>query len=169
MGKLIIKAQVPAGKRGKAGAILPADSPEEASAAAESILAMTLSGHSVDRVLVEERAEIAQELYAAVLTDTLARAPAVIFSARGGMDIEALAAEEPQSIRRHVVDIAQGFDEAAALSLLSELDPSAKGAVADVLAKLYALYRKRDCELAEINPLVLTNAGPVLWRSTARW
>ncbi len=159
LGKVVIKAQVPAGKRGKAGAILPADSPEEAAAAAESILAMTLGGHSVERVLVEHRAAIAQELYAAVLTDTLARAPAVIFSSKGGMDIEALAAEEPQAIRRHVVDLAQGFDEATALALLGELDQSAKGAVADVLAKLYALYCKCDCELVEVNPLVLTKSG----------
>ena len=163
LGPVVVKAQVPAGKRGKAGGIKPADTPEEAAQAAEAILGMTIGGHRVERVLVEGRAEIARELYAAVLNDPANRSPLVMFSTRGGMDIEEVAATEPAAVRRLVVDITSGFDRTQAEDLLSGLDIGPAGAaVAEVLAKLYALYRARDAELVEINPLVVTADGRVL-------
>ena len=163
LGPVVVKAQVPAGKRGKAGGIKPADTPEEAAQAAEAILGMTIGGHRVERVLVEGRAEIARELYAAVLNDPANRSPLVMFSTRGGMDIEEVAATEPAAVRRLVVDITSGFDRTQAEDLLSGLDIGPAGAaVAEVLAKLYALYRARDAELVEINPLVVTAVGRVL-------
>jgi succinyl-CoA synthetase beta subunit len=163
LGPVVVKAQVPAGKRGKAGGIKPADTPEEAARSAEAILGMTIAGHRVDKVLIEGRAEIARELYAAVLNDSASRAPLVMFSTRGGMDIEEIAASEPAAVRRRVIDITADFDEAQAEELLSGLDlGAAGGAVAEVLAKLYALYRTRDAELVEINPLVVTQDERVI-------
>ncbi len=163
LGPVVVKAQVPTGKRGKAGGIKPADTPDEAAQAAEAILGMTIGGHEVGRVLVEARADIVRELYAAVLNDPASRSPLVMFSTRGGMDIEEVAAAEPEAVRRIIVDITSGFDAGQASDMLAGLDLGpAAGAVAETLAKLYGLYRARDAELVEINPLVVTAGGEVL-------
>jgi succinyl-CoA synthetase beta subunit len=160
---VVVKAQVPAGKRGKAGGIKAADGAEAARRAAAEILAMEIGGHRVERVLVEARADIARELYGAVLTDSAAGSPLVMFSTKGGMDIEEVAASEPDAIRRQSVDIAQGFDQAAAAALVRDLDLGDAGAqVAASLAALYRLYRDRDAEMVEINPLVITGEGQVV-------
>ncbi len=163
LGPVVVKAQVPTGKRGKAGGIKPADTPDEAAQAAEAILGMTIGGHEVGAVLVEARADIARELYAAVLNDPASRSPLMMFSTRGGMDIEEVAATEPEAVRRIIVDITSGFDAGQAGDMLAGLDLGpAVGAIADTLAKLYGLYRARDAELVEINPLVVTASGEVL-------
>jgi succinyl-CoA synthetase beta subunit len=163
LGPVVIKAQVPSGKRGKAGGIKPADTPAEAARAAEAMLGMRLGGHRVERVLVEGRVEIARELYAAVLNDPASRSPLVMFSTRGGMDIEEVAAAEPAAVRRLVIDIASGFAAGQAEALLAGLDLGpAAGAAAEILTKLYGLYRARDAELVEINPLAVTANGRVL-------
>ena len=157
IGPVVVKAQVPTGKRGKAGGIKAADSPAEAEAAAAAILGMEIAGHKVEGLLVEERAAIAREFYAAVLTDPASKGPMVMFSTRGGMDIEEVVAAEPGAIRRRPVDILAGFDRAAAEGMLAALDlGAASGEVAAALAALYRLYRDRDAELVEINPLVVT-------------
>jgi succinyl-CoA synthetase beta subunit len=122
LGPVVIKAQVPSGKRGKAGGIKPADTPAAAARAAEAMLGMRLGGHRVERVLVEGRVEIARELYAAVLNDPASRSPLVMFSTRGGMDIEEVAAAEPAAVRRLVIDIASGFAAGQAEALLAGLD-----------------------------------------------
>ncbi len=163
LGAVVVKAQVPAGKRGKAGGIKAADGAEAARRAATEILAMEIGGHPVERVLVEARADIARELYGAVLTDTAAGCPLVMFSTKGGMDIEEVAASDPDAIRRQLVDIALGFDETAAEALVRGLDlGDAEGQVAATLAALYRLYRERDAEMVEINPLVITGEGQVV-------
>jgi succinyl-CoA synthetase beta subunit len=163
IGPVVVKAQVPTGKRGKAGGIKAADSPAEAEAAAAAILGMEIAGHKVEGLLVEERAAIAREFYAAVLTDPASKGPMVMFSTRGGMDIEEVAAAEPGAIRRRPVDILAGFDRAAAEGMLAALDlGAASGEVAAALAALYRLYRERDAELVEINPLVVTTSGRVI-------
>jgi len=100
IGPCVVKAQVPTGKRGKAGGIRTAESPEEAGAVAAAILDLSIDGHAVASVLVEERVPIARELYAAVLHDWESRRPLVLFSTEGGMDIEEVAAERPDAIRR---------------------------------------------------------------------
>ncbi|MGB7858061.1 MAG: ATP-grasp domain-containing protein, partial [Pseudolabrys sp.] len=105
IGPCVVKAQVPAGKRGKAGGIKLAAGPDEAKQAASQILGMRIGDHSVERVLVEEQAEIAREFYAAVLHDVAARKPLILFSTEGGMDIEEIAAAKPSAIRRLLVDI----------------------------------------------------------------
>ena len=160
LGPVIIKAQVPAGKRGKAGGIRPADGADEARTAAAAILGMDIGGHRVERILVEERAAIAREYYAAVLNDPPSKGPLVLFSTLGGMDIEEAARTDPARVRRATVDIRAGFDRAAAQSMLEGLDlGDDAAAVADVLVRLYAAYRGNDAELLEINPLAVTEAG----------
>jgi succinyl-CoA synthetase beta subunit len=154
IGPAVIKAQVAAGKRGKAGGIKPADTPEEAERVAAAILGMSIGGYSVERLLVEERANIARELYAAVLNDTEARKPLVLFSTQGGMDIEEVAAARSDAVRRQYVDLDAKPTAADFASMLAGLGlGAAQASVADILARLYAAYRRRDAELLEINPL----------------
>ena len=163
LGPVVVKAQVPAGKRGKAGGVKPADTAEEARQAAAGILGMDIAGHTVRRLLVESRADIARELYAAVLTDTTTRCPAVIFSTQGGMDIEEVAESDPEAIRRSEVDLDRGFDAAAGAALVRGLGlGAAEAGVAEALATLYSLYRERDAELVEVNPLVVTGDDRVI-------
>jgi succinyl-CoA synthetase beta subunit len=150
----VIKAQVAAGKRGKAGGIKPADTPEEAERVAAAILGMSIGEYKVERLLVEERANIAHEFYAAVLTDTDARKPLVLFSTQGGMDIEEVAAANPDAIRRQHVDPDVEPGAVDFVSMLAGLQlGDAQASVADILFRLYAAYRRRDAELLEINPL----------------
>jgi succinyl-CoA synthetase beta subunit len=156
IGPCVVKAQVPAGKRGKAGGIRKADSAEEAGQAASAILGMAIDGHRVDSVLLERRAEIARELYAAVMTDFTAAQPLVLFSAEGGMDIEEIAATRPDALRRFHVPIARGMTVADAETMLEGLDlGEARATVADLLLRLYQAWRETDAELIEINPLAV--------------
>ncbi len=162
-GPCIVKAQAPTGKRGKAGGIRPAGSPREAREAAADILGMTIEGHRIERLLVERRAAIAAELYAAVLTDPESRGPVVLFSTRGGMEVEEIAAADPGAMRRIEVDIARGLTAGQASAALSGMDlRGEEDAVARFLAELYAAYRALDAELLEINPLALTDGGRLL-------
>jgi len=163
LGAVAVKAQVPAGKRGKSGGIRMADTPEQASAAARAILEMAIGGHTVSTVLVERRASIAREFYAAVLQDAASRSPLVLFSTEGGMDIEEIAAERPASMRRREVALSAGFGEADALAMLDGLDMGAAAApVAAVLAGLYRAFTGTDAELIEVNPLALLADGSVV-------
>ena len=160
LGPVVVKAQAPAGKRGKAGGVRPADDAAGARSAARDILGMTLGGRAVDRVLVEERADIARELYAAVLNDAESKGPLVLFSTLGGMDVEEAAARDASVVRRHPVDIRRGLDHGAAKGILDGLGLGAAAeAVADVLVRLYGVWRSRDAELVEINPLAVTGDG----------
>ena len=163
IGPAVIKAQVAAGKRGKAGGIKRADTAEEAERMAAEILGMTIGEYTVERLLVEQQAQIAHEFYAAVLNDTQARKPLVLFSSEGGMDIEEVAATKPDAIRRQLLDIdarpsAGDFVPMLALFRLG----SAETEIADILARLYAAYRQRDAELLEINPLAQLTDGRVV-------
>ncbi len=160
LGAVVIKAQVPTGKRGKAGGIAPAADAGEARAAAARILGMDIAGHRVERVLVEEQARIEREFYAAVLNSPVSKGPLVMFSATGGMDIEEIARTNPDAMREARVDIRNGFDRAAADAMLAGLDTNgALDAVADFLVKLYDCYRRHDAELLEVNPLALLDDG----------
>ena len=163
LGAVVVKAQAPAGKRGKAGGIKTADSPEEAKAAAEKILRLEIAGHAVEKVLVEERSDIKREFYAAVLNDPAIKGPLVMFSTEGGMDIEDVAEKTPGAIQQAKVDIRQGFGPQDAQEMLEGLDlGGARDGIADVLVKLYDAYRANDAELLEINPLVVTASGAVV-------
>ena len=153
-GPVMVKAQAPTGKRGKAGGIRAADSAQQAGEAAQAILGMDIAGHRVESVLVEERAEIVAEYYAAVLNDAASKGPLVMFSPEGGMDIEEVAASMPERLRRTPVDIMRGFDLPAAGTMLAGLGLAAdETPVAEVLVALYRAYRENDAELLEVNPL----------------
>ena len=157
---VVVKAQVPAGKRGKAGGIRAADDAVEAGAAAEAILGMEIAGHRVEAVLVEERAAIAAEYYAAVLNDPASKGPLVMFSPEGGMDIEEVAAARPDRVRRAPVDIRRGLEPASARALVGGFGLEAgKAAVAEALVALYRAYRDNDAELLEVNPLARLEDG----------
>jgi succinyl-CoA synthetase beta subunit len=163
IGPCVVKAQVPTGKRGKAGGIRKADSAAAAAAAAQAILGMTIDGYAVEKVLVEERAEIAREFYAAVLTNFAACRPLILFSTEGGVDIEEVAAVRPDAVRRHPLDIDADFGERDARAMLAGLDlGGAEAKIAAILQALYAIYRARDAELIEINPLALLKDGRVV-------
>lgn len=163
IGPSVVKAQVPAGKRGKSGGIKMADTAADAEAAAQAIIGMSIGGNKVERVLVEAKMPIAREFYAAVLPDVASRSPLVLFSTEGGMDIEEVAEARPDAIRRQIVDVAKGFDEAQARAMLKGLDlGDAAGGIAALLVKLYQTYRATDSELLEINPLALLKDGSLV-------
>jgi succinyl-CoA synthetase beta subunit len=147
LGRSAVKAQVPSGKRGKAGGIRFVGSPAEARAAAQAILGMEIAGHRVERVLVEKCADIGQELYLAVINDVATKGPMLLYSPSGGMDIEDMA----DTIVRIPVDIEKGMDG-------GNLPPD----VRDLARGLYELYAKCDAELLEINPLVRLKGGGLL-------
>lgn len=163
IGPAVIKAQVAAGKRGKAGGVKPANTPEEAERVAGAILDMRIGEYKVERLLVEEQAQIAREFYAAVLNDVKACKPLVLFSTQGGMDIEDVAATRPDAIRRQHIDLDA---EPAAVDFASMLDGlelgNAQASIADILSRLYAAYRRRDAELLEINPLAKLADGRIV-------
>ncbi len=165
LGPVVVKAQVPTGKRGKAGGIALAQSAGEASAAARRILGMEIGGYRVEKVLVEAQVPIAREFYAAVINDPASKGPLVLFSAEGGMDVEEIAAKHPDKLIRFAVDIRHGLDRAALGEALPPLHgpngPDA-GTLVDVLARLYDAYTVNDAELLEINPLVVTENGDIV-------
>jgi succinyl-CoA synthetase beta subunit len=158
-----VKAQVPTGKRGKAGGIKVANSAEEAEEAARAILGMEIGGYPVESVLVEERAEIVREFYAAVLPDVAERAPLVLFSSEGGMEIEEIAAEKPDALKRRIVPPGERFGVQDARAMIAEMDlGEAETAIAEILSKLHTIFEAHDAELVEINPLALLEDGRVV-------
>ena len=163
IGPCVVKAQVPAGKRGKAGGIKLARTSDEARKAAEQILGMSIGGYTVERLLVEEQAQIAREFYAAVLHDVVARRPLVLFSTEGGMDIEEIAAAKPAAIRRLLLDVDGKPNASAFAGMLKGLDLGpAETQIMQILERLYTAYRKYDGELLEINPLAVLGDGRVI-------
>lgn len=162
--RVALKSQVPSGKRGKAGGIGFADTPETAREAAGNLLGAVLGGTLVDELLVEQCADIRTELYASILNDPAAKGPLVLFSTEGGMDIEEVSARDPEKIRRLPVDVRTGLSEAAARALLTGLKFSAniEDQLVTALLAMYRLYREADAELVEINPLVITGSDEVI-------
>jgi succinyl-CoA synthetase beta subunit/citryl-CoA synthetase large subunit len=155
---VVIKALVTAGKRGKAGAVKFADSPDEAGETAEAILAMTVHNFPVDQVLVEKKLDISQELYVSITYDSIQMGPIIIASTAGGIDIEEIAAARPEKILKYHVNIQKGFHQYEAKELWSDL--GLKGSTLQkattILGRLYQLFIKYDCSIIEINPLALT-------------
>jgi succinyl-CoA synthetase beta subunit len=162
--EVALKAQVPAGKRGKAGAVRFAASPEEAAEVAGELLGREVAGFEVRRLLVEARADIERELYAAILNDAGTRSPLLLFSASGGMDIEELSAQAPGALLRLPVAIRDGVTRERLEAWLGDTDlpPAVRGRVAELFERLYAMYREIDAELVEINPLAVSSNGSVV-------
>jgi succinyl-CoA synthetase beta subunit len=152
-GQAVVKAQVLTGGRGKAGAIRVVSSSREAEAAARDILPMSVRGFPVRQVLVTERLDIRAEYYAGVTVDREAKSIVLIFSEAGGMEIEEIAAKEPEKIRRF--DVAHGTEQ------LSDSFPNAflRDQAETIVDAMSRLFREKDCSLVEINPLALTAQG----------
>jgi succinyl-CoA synthetase beta subunit len=163
-GRVVVKAQVQIGGRGKAGGIKLADSPDEAEARAREILGMDIRGHTVHRVWIEEASEIKREYYASVAFDRGEKKPLVMLSAIGGMDIEQVAHEQPEALVRLHVDPLTGFQphHARRLAYGAGIDEGAIRGVVDILGRLYEGFVALDAMLMEINPLVWTEDGRVL-------
>jgi succinyl-CoA synthetase beta subunit len=160
---VVVKAQVQVGGRGKAGGIKLAANADEAREHATAILGMDIRGHTVRRVWVEHASDIEKEYYASFTLDRAAKKHLGMVSAKGGVDIEQVAEEDPGAIAKLHVDPVDGLSATAARKLVEEagLDAEALDGAADILVKLYRCFVEGDADLVEINPLILTPDGRV--------
>ena len=160
----VVKAQVPAGGRGKAGGIIAVDSPAAAAEAAAQLLGRPLVGHVVRSVLVEERLAIKQELFLGLAVDPASAGYLALFSTEGGVNIEEVAATAPARVRRLWIDPLAGLPAEAGMALCGDL--VANNAVArrlsEVFATLYRVFVERDAIIAEINPLAWLADGSLV-------
>ena len=169
-GRVVVKAQVQIGGRGKAGGIKLAESPEEAREAADKIIGMTISneqdpkGQLVKRVLVERAGDIREEYYVSFAIDRSARKFVGIMSAQGGMSIEEVAEKDPAAVSKVHIDPLLGFSDYHARKLVygAKLDPEARKEAIAILPKLYRAFVELDASLVEVNPLVLMGEGRVV-------
>ncbi|MBA3289789.1 MAG: ADP-forming succinate--CoA ligase subunit beta [Acidimicrobiia bacterium] len=160
---VVVKAQVQVGGRGKAGGIKLANDAVEVRTHAGDILGMDIKGHVVKRVWVEQASDIDEEYYASLTLDRAAKQHLLMLSAEGGIDIEEVAARDPDAIVKHHVDPVDGLsvEVARQAAVDARIPERAVDGVADILAKLYRCYTEGDCDLAEINPLILKSDGQV--------
>ena len=159
---VVVKAQVHAGGRGKAGAILFAEDRDSLARAVDELLAKRINGAPVNELLIEKKADVEAEVYVAVTADPSTRQPVAIFSPRGGVNIEETAEAEASAVYTMPIDILRGLYYYDALNLLRRgwpLDSRRMFATANIYTNLYRVYREYDCKLAEINPLALTADG----------
>ena len=164
LGRVVVKAQVHVGGRGKAGGIKLANNPDEARRYAEGMLGKPLKGFTVNYALVEEALDIASEYYLGITVDRDAEKAIVMLSRMGGVDIEEVAATQPQAIARLHVDPAWGLWDFQLRDLVerAELDPRVSREIVGVIRKLYNVFASSDASLTEINPLVVTGDGKVI-------
>jgi succinyl-CoA synthetase beta subunit len=160
---VVVKAQVQVGGRGKAGGIQLANNADEVRTHAGNILGMDIKGHLVKRVWVEHASDISKEYYASFTLDRAAKKHLGMVSAKGGVDIEQVAEEDPGAIARLHIDPAEGLTEAAARKLVDDagLDEEARQGAVGILLNLYRTFVEGDADLVEINPLILTPDGRV--------
>ena len=170
-GRSVVKAQIHAGGRGKSGGVQLVRSPEEASAAAEKMLASNLvtpqtgpEGAPVEKLLIEELADIKHELYVALTIDRGHRGPSLLVSTQGGMDIEEVAAKNPEDIHTEPVDPLSGLMPFQTRRLVRQLglDQVVASEASRVLSALYRVFVENDCTLVEINPLIVTGDDRVV-------
>jgi succinyl-CoA synthetase beta subunit len=169
--KVVIKAQVYAGGRGKAGGIKIVNNPKEAERVASQLIGTRMvtrqtgpEGVPVSKVLVEEASNVARELYLSVLVDAASRLPVMMASEAGGMEIEEVAQSAPEKIFKSYIDPAIGFQpfQGRKLAYGINLDGGQIGETTRLMTNLYRLFVDKDCSLAEINPLVVTADGKLL-------
>ncbi len=160
---VVVKAQVKVGGRGKAGGIQLADNAEEVRKHATNILGMDIKGHTVHVVWIERSSDIKKEYYASFTLDRPNKKHLGMLSAQGGVEIEVVAEEDPTAISLLSIDPIKGLDLATAQQWVKDakLDEEAQAQAAELLVKLYRCYTEGDCDLAEINPLILTPQGKV--------
>jgi succinyl-CoA synthetase beta subunit len=163
-GVVVVKAQVKAGGRGKAGGVKVAKTPEEAKELSKNIFGLDIKGHIVKRVMVAQGAAIDKEYYFSVLLDRSNRTFLSLCSVEGGMEIEQLAEERPEALAKVPVDATKGIDLATALSIAKQggFDDEIAAKVAPVFVKLYDVFVKEDATLVEVNPLILSEAGDII-------
>jgi len=163
-GTVVVKAQVHAGGRGKAGGVKLAKTPAEAKEIAKAILALHIKGLPVLKVLVTPAADIATEAYVGIILDRASKKPVFMVSPAGGIDIEEVAAKTPEKILKLPVDTRYGLQpyQASRLGFFLFDDVKKMRAAAKIMQQLYAAFMKTGCSLAEINPLVTTPAGDVV-------
>src|SRR5262245_31665586 len=170
-GRAVVKAQIHAGGRGKAGGVKLAATPDEAAAIAKSLLGRKLvthqtgpEGREVRRVLVEETLEIEKEYYLGIVVDRSSEAPVLMASSEGGVEIEKVAAESPERILKLSVPPATGFWPFAARRLVYglEMKREAVPAASTLITGLFKAFSETDASLVEVNPLVVTRTGPVI-------
>lgn len=160
---VVVKAQVQVGGRGKAGGIKLANNAEEVRLHAGNILGMDIKGHLVKRVWIEHASDIAEEYYASFTLDRAAKQHLLMLSAQGGVEIEVVAERDPSAIVKLHINPIEGLSLATArqAAVDAKIPAQALDGVADMLVKLYECFTKGDCDLAEINPLILKPTGEV--------
>ncbi len=163
-GKVVVKAQVKVGGRGKAGGVKLASSADEAEQVAAQILGMDIKGHTVHRVMIAPAAEIAEEYYFSVLLDRANRTYLAMASREGGVEIEQLAVEKPEALARVAVDALEGIDDVKARDIAEQGGFPAEilDEVAAAIVKLWGVFVAEDATLVEVNPLVKTGDGRVV-------
>ena len=170
-GRAVVKAQVHAGGRGKAGGVKAAADPAEAHSIAAGLLGTRLvtfqtgpEGAPVDRVLVEQTVDVERELYLSITTDGGRRRPVVIASAAGGVDIEEVARTDPSKVLQEVVDPTVGLQpfQGRRLAYDLELPPNLVRPFTELVSHCYQAYMEKDCSMVEVNPLVVTRDGHLL-------
>lgn len=160
---VVVKAQVQVGGRGKAGGIKLADTIDEARTHSSNILGMDIKGHLVERIWIEKASDIEEEYYASFTLDRAAKKHLLMLSAQGGVEIEAVAEVDPDAIVKLHINPVEGLDLANArqAAIDAKIPERALDGTADILVKLYRCFTEGDCDLAEINPLILKPTGEV--------
>ena len=163
-GKVVVKAQVKVGGRGKAGGVKLAENSTDAKEKAKAILGMDIKGHTVNKVMIAQAAPIDSEYYLAILLDRANRNFLVMASVAGGMDIEEVAHTAPEKLAKVPVSAVEGISRAKAAEIVAQAKFPAEVAdqVADVLVKLWETFQSEDATLVEVNPLVKTEDGRVI-------
>ena len=163
-GKVVVKAQVKVGGRGKAGGVKLAENADDAKEKASAILGMDIKGHTVHKVMIAQAAPIESEYYLAILLDRANRNFLVMASVAGGMEIEEVAHKTPEKLAKVGINPNIGIDKAKALEIAKggQFPADVLDQVADVLVKLWQAFIKEDATLMEINPLVKTSDGKVI-------
>ena len=163
-GRVVVKAQVKVGGRGKAGGVKLAESAADAREKAQAILGMEIKGHIVHKVMIAQAAPIESEYYLAILLDRANRNFLVMASVAGGIEIEEVAHTSPEKLARVGIDANAGISPELALDIVrkGQFPADVEGQVADVLLKLWAAFVAEDATLMEINPLVKTSDGKVV-------
>lgn len=163
-GRVVIKAQVKVGGRGKAGGVKLADDPADAAQRAGRVLGMDIKGHTVHKVLVEPASEIAEEYYFSFLLDRANRTFLSIASRQGGVDIEEVAATDPDAVAKMPVAPLAEVDRAKAreIAIAAKFPDAALEGAAELIERLWQVFTRADATLVEVNPMILTSDGRVL-------
>lgn len=163
-GKVVVKAQVKVGGRGKAGGVRVAGDASDAREKATAILGMDIRGHIVGKVMIAQAAPIAEEYYLAILLDRSNRTFLVMASVAGGIDIEKVAHETPEKLAKVPVNSNQGISKELALQIIrqGQFPAEVVNQVADVLVQLWGVFTSEDATLVEVNPLVKTSDGRII-------